>query len=190
MPTPPIMYIFSPKNGELTGQRPAQVVNGKPLTKSAYATATPPPDVIPDGKVARWTGTQWELVEDHRQHLDSTGTKQGGTPFWLAGEDDWQSPPRYTEDLGPLPAGAMTTRPEKPAPTEAELFQLLRTERDRRLAATDYLLMPDYPLSDDQRAVVQAYRQALRDLPAQPGAPWDGGGEATPWPEQIQQVAR
>ena len=74
-------------------------------------------------------------------------------------------------------------RPEKPAPTEAELFQQLRAERDRRLAATDYLLMPDYPISDDQRAVVQAYRQALRDLPAQSGAPWDGGGEDTPWPE-------
>lgn len=68
-------------------------------------------------------------------------------------------------------------------PTEAELFQMLRTKRDRRLAATDYLLMPDYPISDDQRAVVQAYRQALRDLPAQSGAPWDGGGEETPWPE-------
>lgn len=69
------------------------------------------------------------------------------------------------------------------APSLESLFTNLRTERDRRLAATDYLLMPDYPISDDQRAVVQAYRQALRDLPAQPGAPWDGGGEATPWPE-------
>lgn len=69
------------------------------------------------------------------------------------------------------------------APSDRELFQQLRTERDRRLAATDYLLMPDYPISDDQRAVVQAYRQALRDLPAQEGAPWDGGREETPWPE-------
>lgn len=67
--------------------------------------------------------------------------------------------------------------------TDESLFTNLRTERDRRLAATDYLLMPDYPISDDQRAVVQVYRQALRDLPAQSGAPWDGGGEATPWPE-------
>lgn len=184
MPTPPIMYVFSPKNGELTGQRPAQVVNGKPLTKSAYATTTPPPENIPDGHVARWTGSAWETVEDHRQHLDEKGTKQGGTPYWLPDQgDDWQSPARYMEDLGPLPTGAVTVRPEKPAPTEAELFQQLRTERDRRLAATDFLLMPDYPISNDQRAVVQAYRQALRDLPAQSGAPWDGGGEATPWPE-------
>lgn len=69
------------------------------------------------------------------------------------------------------------------APSLELLFTNLRTERDRRLTATDFLLMPDYPISGDQRAVVQAYRQALRDLPAQEGSPWDGGGEATPWPE-------
>ena len=179
-----ILYLFDPKTREYVGSRQAQVVNGKALLKSAYATTTPPPDVISDGKVARWTGTQWELVEDHRQHLDSTGTKQGGTPYWLPSEgDDWQSPARYMEDLGPLPAGAVTVRPEKPAPTEAELFQQLRAKRDRRLTATDYLLMPDYPLSDDQRTILQVYRQALRDLPSQDGAPWDGGGEETLWPE-------
>lgn len=110
-----VMYMFDPLTHECQGSRPAQRVGDKTIMESAYATATPPPDVIPEGKVARWTGTQWELVEDHRQHLDSTGTKQGGTPYWLPSEgDDWQSPPRYTEDLGPLPAGAMTTRPEKP----------------------------------------------------------------------------
>lgn len=190
MPTSQSMYVFSPKTGELTGQRPAQVVNGKPLTKSAYATTTPPPENIPDGHVARWTGSEWELVEDHRQHLDSKGTKQGGTPYWLPAEgDDWQSPPRYTKDLGPLPAGAVTVRPETPAPTEAELFQQLRADRDRRIAATDFLLMQDYPIKEDQRTAVQAYRQALRDLPAQDGAPWDGGGESTPWPAAPEVVA-
>lgn len=74
--------------------------------------------------------------------------------------------------------------------SEAARFERLRAERDRRLAATDYLLMPDYPIPDDQRTAVQAYRQALRDLPSQEGAPWDGGGEETPWPEQVLQVVR
>ena len=66
--------------------------------------------------------------------------------------------------------------------SEPARFERLRAERDRRLTETDYLLMPDYPLSGDSRAAVQAYRQALRDLPAQEGAPWDGGEEKTPWP--------
>ena len=59
---------------------------------------------------------------------------------------------------------------------------LVYLERDNRLGATDYLLMPDYPITAEKRAQVEAYRQALRDLPAQEGAPWDGGGELTPWP--------
>lgn len=67
--------------------------------------------------------------------------------------------------------------------SEAARFERLRAERDRRLTATDYLLMPDYPLDDTLKENVQAYRKALRDLPSQEGAPWDGGGEKTPWPE-------
>lgn len=68
-------------------------------------------------------------------------------------------------------------------PSQGSLFVLLRAERNRRLAATDYMLMPDYPIDDTLKENIQAYRQALRDLPSQEGAPWDGGGEETPWPE-------
>lgn len=67
--------------------------------------------------------------------------------------------------------------------TENERFQRLRASRDAKLTATDYLMTPDYPLPDEQRQAVVTYRTALRDLPAQEGAPWDGGGSQTPWPE-------
>lgn len=122
-----MMHMFDAKTREYKGARPAQELNGKPLTKSAFATPTPPPENIPDGHVARWTGSEWELVEDHRQHLDSKGTKQGGTPYWLPSEgDDWQSQPRYTEDLGPLPDGAVTVRPEKP-------LSVVKEEKEREV---------------------------------------------------------
>ena len=62
------------------------------------------------------------------------------------------------------------------------LFAALRAARDARLASTDKILLPDYPISADTLPLVRAYRAALRDLPDQPGAPWDGGGAATPWP--------
>lgn len=68
--------------------------------------------------------------------------------------------------------------------TENERFAMLRTARDGRLAATDYLVAPDYPLDEAGKAQVVAYRQALRDLPAKSGAPWDGGGPLTPWPQK------
>ena len=68
-------------------------------------------------------------------------------------------------------------------PTTDQLFAALRAARDARLADTDKMLLPDYPISADSLALVKIYRNALRDIPAQPGAPWDGGGELTPWPE-------
>lgn len=70
---------------------------------------------------------------------------------------------------------------EPPRPAKA-IFEALRASRDVRLAATDKYLLADYPISEDKLMLVKEYRAALRDLPEQPGAPWDGGGEATPWP--------
>lgn len=37
-------------------------------------------------------------------------------------------------------------------------------------------------LAPEQYTALLTYMQALRDLPAQVGAPWDGEGELTPWP--------
>ena len=41
-------------------------------------------------------------------------------------------------------------------------METLRNERKGKLAETDYWALSDYPMTDEQRA----YRQALRDLPA------------------------
>ena len=50
---------------------------------------------------------------------------------------------------------------------DAELFgQILRADRDIKLAECDWTQMPDGPLSDAQKADWATYRQALRDLPA------------------------
>lgn len=73
--------------------------------------------------------------------------------------------------------------------SETARFERLRAERDRRLTATDYLLMQDYPLDNTRKEAVRLYRQALRDLPSQEGAPWDGGGKETPWPAAPDVVA-
>ena len=68
-----------------------------------------------------------------------------------------------------------------PTPTEAQLFERLRIETERRLASTDKYATVDYP-DNALRQKVLAYRAALRALNHQPGAPFDGGGEQTPWP--------
>ena len=70
-----------------------------------------------------------------------------------------------------------------PVPTVEELAARVRAERDGRIAETDYLVMPDYPLDTDKIEEIKVYRQALRDLPQQPGFPWDGPDDpACPWP--------
>lgn len=201
------MYTFDLHAYETTGSRTAQIVGGKELTISAAATPVPTgPDKTGHTQVYKPKGTAlwiydpqsldvasqgehgtWYYIADHRQHMDSKGTKQGGTPFWLPADgDDYTSPPRYMDTLGPLPEGAVSERPEKPAPTVTALLASLRAERDRRIAATDYLVMPDYPLTEEAKATVSTYRQALRDLPQQAGAPWDGGGDLTPWPPAVK----
>lgn len=132
------MYAFDLRTGALTGSRPAQVVGGKELTVCAGATPVAPPADIPTGHAARWTGSAWEVVEDHRQHMDSKGTKTGGTPYWLPAEgDDYTSPPRYMDSLGPLPEGAVTERPEKPAPTPQEIDSAREVEIKAELQSID-----------------------------------------------------
>lgn len=53
--------------------------------------------------------------------------------------------------------------------------------RDGFLAASDYLIMPDYPLTDEARAQVIAYRRSLRSLPESDGWPDD-----ITWPTQPE----
>ena len=110
----PQLYMYDLKTGEYTGSRDATLrPNGEPILEATGATPVALPADIPAGHVARWTGEAWETVEDHRQHMDERGRKEGGTPYWLPG-DTWRSEPRYIEDLGPLPEGALFEKPERP----------------------------------------------------------------------------
>ena len=67
--------------------------------------------------------------------------------------------------------------------TDAEYDTVLaasaRQKRDRLIAATDYLVTPDYPIEPDRLAKVKIYRQALRDIPEQSGFP-----RSITWPEE------
>lgn len=60
---------------------------------------------------------------------------------------------------------------EIPAPTIEELSAQKRAERDNLLAQTDKYMLSDFPITDEERAQYKAYRQYLRDVPAQPDFP-------------------
>lgn len=68
-----------------------------------------------------------------------------------------------------------------PEPTTEELAARIRAQRDSLIAATDYLMASDYPLSDEKKAELTTYRQALRDVPEQEGFPTN-----VVWPEKPE----
>ena len=67
--------------------------------------------------------------------------------------------------------------------TDEERAEEAREKRDQLLAETDYLLMPDYPISEEALAALKTYRQALRDVPEQTGFPNTIG-----WPSKPEVI--
>ena len=68
----------------------------------------------------------------------------------------------------------------------AEPMRLLRIERDKKIALTDWRMLPDHTPSDDWIN----YRQALRDLPASSSPKLDSSGEldfsSFTWPTEPE----
>ena len=73
----------------------------------------------------------------------------------------------------------------------------IRHQRDTLLRDTDWSVLPDSPLSADDKAAYETYRQALRDLPSAypevkspddvtwPTAPWEYEEAAIPEEQAI-----
>lgn len=64
------------------------------------------------------------------------------------------------------------------AKVEQYAWAAVRRTRDDLLALTDYLMMLDYPISDEDRQKVKEYRQSLRDVTNNSATP-----NAVVWPE-------
>ena len=55
--------------------------------------------------------------------------------------------------------------------SDEEYAQEARAYRNQLLEETDYLVVADYPISEQKREEFKAYRQLLRDISTQPGFP-------------------
>lgn len=67
---------------------------------------------------------------------------------------------------------------KRDADREESQKRFVREERNNRLAQSDWTQVADAPVDATAWA---AYRQALRDVPAQPGFPWE-----VTWPQQPE----
>lgn len=65
--------------------------------------------------------------------------------------------------------------------TDEDRAKSIREKRDQLLAETDYLLMPDYPISSEALVALKTYRQALRDVPEQSAFP-----KTIEWPSKPE----
>lgn len=133
-------YFYDGKTREFLRSAPAQPDpgTGAPLP-ALLATHTAPPETG-QKQAAVWNGEAWDIVEDHRQHVNSQGVKEGGTPYWLPG-DTTHSAARYMEDLGPLPEEARLT-PPPPSLTETASAKRREIARGHEEAIVATMTMP------------------------------------------------
>ena len=115
----------------------------------------------------------WTPVMAAPKPTPSSDTKQvaGSIPVldakgnWVEGYVESDMFADTTED------GVTTTKAEHEAAYKARLdataADSVRTERDTKLAATDWQALSDITMTDE----MTTYRQALRDMPAQEGFP-------------------
>jgi len=50
--------------------------------------------------------------------------------------------------------------------SEVEMWNLMRSQRNARLVETDQLMHSDYPITEEEKDNLLAYRKALRDFPS------------------------
>lgn len=118
----------------------------------------------------------------HRISDDSYVIMKNGMPYHVTNEGIYAD--EYNEVRTYADTHPDIVKDEQPyVSTIKELAENVRSERDMRITATDYLVMPDYPLDTEKLEEIKVYRQALRDLPQQPGFPWNGPDDPEcPWP--------
>jgi hypothetical protein len=90
---------------------------------------------------------------------------------------DWQ-PPAPPDDAMRTWAWDAQQRRWLPQPTQAALAAQQRAERDRRLAACDWVVLRAAELGEAVPLAWRQYRAGLRDVPLQPGWP-----DAVNWPD-------
>ncbi len=118
--------------------------HGYPPGNSTYDDLPPLP--WPNQWPQRVDGT-WVLVEDHRERKEpifDADLAQDATDYWLP-DDTYDSPARHMPEAGPLPLGAVTTRPAKSAAAllaEAKASKIAEIEAGYDAAVAASLTMP------------------------------------------------
>jgi len=169
----------------------------------ANSTTTAPPTVSANN-IAKWDGSSWNEVEDpsytaaqvqaaaeaayaaaEQADKDAKAAETAENELALT-EDAKQDELQERNQWGILlkeedSEGNIVPKDQSTIDSESEVAAaaLLRSKRNGKLFSCDYTQITDSPLSEQQRADWAAYRQELRDLPANTPDP-----KAPVWPEE------
>lgn len=107
------------------------------------------------------------------------GVEQDSLGNWV---EKWALRPLFSDQMSEDGTAVVKTREEQEqeflAKRDADQWVIIRSDRNRRLTATDWTQVDDAPMSNIQKAAWASYRQALRDITTQ-SDPF-----ATTWPEE------
>lgn len=114
-----------------------------------------------------YKGKQYDWLSDIRKEIWDTDRMVFG---------EWNEETKEQFDVTEIEI----PEPEVPpyVPTDEELAERVRMDRDEKLEETDFFVMPDYLSDPKDLEEVKTYRQALRDITKQSGFPRD-----VTWPE-------
>lgn len=122
-------------------------------------------------KVTEIAKPEFDTATQHLQRQEPVGSNNN----WSVGWDIIETFSDYTDE-----EGVVHTKTEQDEASvlalESELAAKVRSERDVKLAPSDWMGLSDNTMTPEWAA----YRQALRDVPAQEGFP-----HTVVWPDEI-----
>ena len=110
----------------------------------------------------------WKNFPIYGREDGSYVVMHNGLPYHVPNEGEWEelhaAVTAYVEENN-----IVLQEEPKPEEPEVDVEALVLSKRAKLLEETDYLVLPDYPISEERLAEIKVYRQALRDITLQEG---------------------
>lgn len=119
-----------------------------------------------DGRISRAGQCQAEVIPWLKAHTEQTIVEVAEQPADIT-TSYWHEGAVHTMPPRPTASHKWSYASRAWVFDDATAWAAVRQERGRRIRASDWTALADVPLSDEQRAAWQEYRQALRSITEQ-----------------------
>lgn len=126
------------------------------------------PEVMSDEDRAQFNMVRVVVVG--HQEIDHTKNATQGMPVYVSERGRWEQTWIITD-----------ATPEQIAERTDNKANEVRMQRNAMISSSDWTQLDDTPITNAKKLAWATYRQALRDIPAQAGFPWE-----VSWPTQPE----